>query len=327
MTILNESPPLGKVNALAGYIKMHWSGGHSLPRSYWINGVLVMLPMNVSTQILTAIAPVVSGRTTFSVLAMIVAIGLLSLPHLIWWIVGTFRTSLKRLKEKKSDGWAITAVIVVSFNCLMIPVLITNTYAVLPALKQHFLTPADFDVIKMSSDEIQLVGMISYAMIDEYQSMSSGMSELKYVQVNSQGGMLEAAHDLRDLIAESHLTTITQNGCYSACTLVFSAGDTRFVMVDAKLGFHKYGLLGDRLLIDPLQSVDQDLESTYEDDLEFFAERGISEGFIERLRNEVGEEIWEPTNLELLQSGFATHVWSSEHEQYIDLAALKSTEE
>ena len=85
--------------------------------------------------------------------------------------------------------------------------------------------------------------------------------------------------------------------CYSACTLVFAAGERRIVAEEAILGFHGYEFPGMK---------PQDFHNEYRHDKRYLASRGIKSGFIDRIYSTPASDMWNPTNDELLKSGFVT---------------------
>ena len=56
--------------------------------------------------------------------------------------------------------------------------------------------------------------------------------------LNGPGGEAPAAAQLAEVIKEAGVDTIVGYGCYSACSLMWLAGDTRYIYEDGIVGFH-----------------------------------------------------------------------------------------
>src|SRR5262249_31579159 len=76
------------------YLLRHWRGELSLPISYWVNGGLVAVGMNIIATLVEA-----SGSAGAAVLYLAALI-----PVSIWQIVGIWRSA-----DRRRDGWATAA--------------------------------------------------------------------------------------------------------------------------------------------------------------------------------------------------------------------------
>jgi len=111
------------------------------------------------------------------------------------------------------------------------------------------------------------------------------------------GGYVFVARAMALQILERSLDTHIVTHCYSACTVAFLAGERRTMAKSAKLGFHKYKLeSGDQ---PELINVADELER----DRQFFAERGLSNEFVQQVFTAGHSELWIPDSDLLVKAG------------------------
>ncbi len=65
--------------------------------------------------------------------------------------------------------------------------------------------------------------------------------DLKVLELNSDGGSIWAAAEISRFVIDYGLDTVVVNECSSACVDILLAGETRSMMVGAKVGFHQRG--------------------------------------------------------------------------------------
>jgi len=85
------------------YVARHWRGELSLPVSYWINGGLVTVGMNIIATLVE-----LSGSAGAAVLYLVAAA-----PVSIWQIVGIWRSA-----DRRHDGWATAAKVMTVIGAL-----------------------------------------------------------------------------------------------------------------------------------------------------------------------------------------------------------------
>jgi hypothetical protein len=99
------------------YFKRHWRGELSLPRSYWINGVLIFgLGINLVFMMVFYAAIYASGRNTAVVVGVCLLDMAFDLVGYIWALVGTWRAAGRYQGPK---FWSILARIVMALGVLI----------------------------------------------------------------------------------------------------------------------------------------------------------------------------------------------------------------
>ncbi len=109
------------------------------------------------------------------------------------------------------------------------------------------------------------------------------------IVLDSVGGRVYEGRGVARVIRERGLDTYTLEGCYSACTTAFIAGDRRYLGVDARLGFHQYRYDAGSKNLGYLDS-----KSEQEKDLAYYRDRDIDARFLERVFDAAGDEMWFP---------------------------------
>ncbi len=99
---------------------------------------------------------------------------------------------------------------------------------------------------------------------------------------------------LHDFIRDRKLTTYTSTQCLSACTISFLAGIKRYLADNARLGFHSARI----------GSLDRHQLPEINDNIKrLFISHGVSKWFIEKAFSTSSNDVWYPTNAELLNTG------------------------
>jgi hypothetical protein len=127
--------------------------------------------------------------------------------------------------------------------------------------------------------------------------------EIRLLEIESPGGLVHEASLIVELVKKHHLDTLVRGKCYSACTVIFLAGERRFVGPQARFGFHQAGFEGR----------EHDLKWSiceYEVSI-LMREQGVSEHFMQRALNTSYYDLWRPPVSDVKASGFATHWWSA----------------
>src|SRR5438270_8294619 len=110
LTIDQRRPLEGQRPLRKGYIARHWRGELSLPRSYWVNTVLlnvVVFPLAIRIFGVAGLAVVhtnVWAGLAF-VIAMYVCLLFWLLPVTIWQLVGLWRSATNYQLQGGFGGW------------------------------------------------------------------------------------------------------------------------------------------------------------------------------------------------------------------------------
>ena len=62
--------------------------------------------------------------------------------------------------------------------------------------------------------------------------------EIDTLILKSEGGIVEVADKMADLVIDAELNTFVEENCESACVTIFLAGKNRIMEIGAKIGFH-----------------------------------------------------------------------------------------
>jgi hypothetical protein len=168
-------------------------------------------------------------------------------------------------------------------------------------------------------DEYQGIGYIDAR---ELRQILRDHPEITTLELNSDGGGIQAALEMAAVVADFGLNTVVTERCDSACTLVFLGGETRILERGGRLGFHSASWGRDSMI----DYYEENRESNgwldefafaswvYEEgmrefnkQLEFMISRGVDVQFIIRAAYVNFSDIWYPTRAELMQFNVILH--------------------
>ena len=145
--------------------------------------------------------------------------------------------------------------------------------------------------------QLQINGIMDIGILPAFEKMLSKYPELTGVAFNSSGGNIYQARGLAKVIISKALDTYVSENCYSACTIAYVAGKTRYMSQNGRLGFHQYNMrqkaLNQRFNVEKEQARD----------LSFFKSRISDNSFIEKIFNSKNSDIWIPEHNDLLKTG------------------------
>jgi hypothetical protein len=142
--------------------------------------------------------------------------------------------------------------------------------------------------------------------------------EVDTIIVSGAGGSTSAAYDIANKVSEFGLTTIARNNCSSACTIIFLGGAKRELERGARLGFHRTSRgtsdmrdfytrnKDDAGWVDEFafaQDVFEEGQISARVYIEFATRRGVKLDFALRVISYSPEDLWYPTEAELIGSG------------------------
>jgi len=248
---LDESAPvLYRLSSKAHrglYIVRHWRGELPLPVSYWLNGFVVTAVFVIVIKIVPWDTFVSKSPKLYS--TAVIALWVLLAIATIWQLVGIWRSADNYLRQGKSKLWgnlAKTAVVLglisaaANFASVGIPQI--TEYAKI-ATGNDPIGTYQLRVLR-DATEMEIVGAIVFGLTDDVHRTLDAHPTIRIIHLNSEGGRVSEARNLRDLIGSRRLTTYTASGCFSACTLAYAAGEKRLIARGAILGFHQYSFPG-----------------------------------------------------------------------------------
>lgn len=159
---------------------------------------------------------------------------------------------------------------------------------------------------------------ITWDDVDELESLLKSNTNITKIELNSGGGIIEAAVFMADLIIDFELDTNVNGTCESACTLVFLGGEKRTVERGSWLGFHQS--YWDASYIQDFYERNKESDSwsnpfdfaswLYEDtqrevlrNLEYFVERGVDARFAIKTMRATSDDMWYPRRKEMEAAG------------------------
>jgi hypothetical protein len=214
---------------LLNFIKTHWIGRTDF---IWLI-VINLLGIRVAIHMIGAFADGIKiiWLILFPLITIIV----------IWQVVGTIRAARAGLDHP--DGIYKIIALFFALNAIII-----STFWQLSDQYHHLYDPAplpfvDPAIIQLprapDGSEITLTGPITLKQYNAFRDITN-VGKLQRVSLNSTGGNIFAARGFHRLIIERGLDTHVTTDCFSACTIVFIAGNNRTANLSARFGFHAY---------------------------------------------------------------------------------------
>jgi hypothetical protein len=294
---------MAEVPKRLNFLLRHWRGELPLAQAYWVVGILVSVGAIVSGLAVGKIAdPMLVGARNHG----IIVTSFLSLLCLItvWQMVGVWRSAGNHIRSTKRYFWASVARVVMvlaalrsiaDFGTIIGPMLSESTKLAMGVED----TPDHQLRLLRNATELELSGGMPFGTAAAMKQLLDAAPTVKVIHLNSQGGRVGEGYEIYKLIRERKLITYTSTDCSSACTIAFLAGPQRYLASKARLGFHSssYGGLDEKVL----PGINDDMRRT-------LREHGVQSWFIEKALGTRGDNIWRPTNEELIRAGVVSRV-------------------
>tara|TARA_B100001057_G_C22721131_1_gene899739 strand:- start:296 stop:919 length:624 start_codon:yes stop_codon:yes gene_type:complete len=141
---------------------------------------------------------------------------------------------------------------------------------------------------------------------------------IKIIQLNSSGGLVEASQYISDLVIDFELDSIVSGECSSACVDIFLAGNKRVLERGSWLGFHKGSWASDNIenyyednkVNEGWNNAFEFSSWLYEDtqkeilkQMKYMIERGVEASFIIETLQADSEGMWYPRRKQLEAAG------------------------
>jgi hypothetical protein len=158
--------------------------------------------------------------------------------------------------------------------------------------------PRDPYQIERSADgrSVVLAGVIDFGATRRMRELLEVSPGIRLIRLESPGGRVAEARGLARLIERHGLDTVAEGDCTSVCTLVFVSGQKRHLPPGARLGFHRYAMLG------PLAVMMRDPARELEKDFDTFRRRAVPESFLDSVRATPHDTMWYPGAAELVRA-------------------------
>ncbi|WP_372740991.1 zinc-ribbon domain-containing protein [Neptunomonas sp.] len=302
-TILPDPIPVDEPTKKGNYFSRHWRGDYSLAVSYWLNyfligGILTFamtgLHMSEYWERLDALTNAYSMLLLYTLL----------IPITLWQVIGTFRSASKHVRRGGKPFWATTVHILMILGLLRLAAEMATTGG--PVIKESFKRiTSGIDVqayelrVMRQGKELELAGGMPSGTAAAVQNILDATPTIKIIHLNNSGGLIEEGYALARLISNRKLITFTSDLCASSCTLAFLSGKERYLSSNGSLGFHSasFGSLDGSKI--------SDLNSEFRS---LFKQYGVSKWFIDKALSIPSNELWKPTQAELLDANIVDKV-------------------
>jgi hypothetical protein len=293
---LAAPPPISK-SGRRNFIARHWRGEFPLWISYWIFGFFANVALLVFSGVVSATLTPAGGYDPTKILIVLIAIwsavGLVA----AWQMMGIWRSANRYIDQKHKTLWPTLAKIAVIFGVLRVVIDFTQSgYPQFLATYQIVFhndptIPAYSIRVMRNGTEIEVAGGFKFGLDDDFNRVIKALPNLRVVHLNSDGGRIGEAKKLYRTIQKLGLTTYTSDRCQSACTIAFAAGRERWILRNAKLGYHASSFPG--MTAQEIRDVDQEGRDLY-------IASGITPDFVRQALSTPNESMWKPNPDELM---------------------------
>jgi hypothetical protein len=274
---------------MSNYVKNHWNGRLGFGLTLFVN--------------LVGISFIVTSITIENWPDWAALIGLfIIIAILVWQVIGGVRcaNTLQKDQTGGNNAWGVYIGVFIAISLVGFQILdvIAQRYFIEPKFKTIFGND-DFTV-RLQGQTVYLGGEVNYLMYQALLTVLSQQDNVKAISLDSHGGIVFAARSIAKLVEENKLSTVVERQCFSACTMVFAAGNQRSVSESGEVGFHGYSLdMPYRFkTVDPIEEQEKDKL--------YLLGRGIDVMFLNQAFNTSSKTLWKPTHAELYQAGFIT---------------------
>ncbi|MCV2362622.1 hypothetical protein LNV23_04055 [Paucibacter sp. DJ1R-11] len=278
-----------------GYLASHWHGEQSLAQSFWLNNVLLSVPLAMLLTGVMSWISVKGGSLQISAIATLLGWPLL-IAFNVWCIVGAWRAASEYLRMGGTALWTWLARLSLGLGALQMAA--SLLFGLLPDLGEYWqmargIDPIGQATLKVSADGhvVQLRGPIGMGDAGRLQRLLEATPTVRRLELASPGGRVYEAEQVLALMSKSRYNTRAVGNCESACTLLFLAGRERQLMPGAQLGFHRASTGTYNPVFDELAN--QELAALYR-------RIGLPEDFIRRTVKTPSSSMWYPHSDELV---------------------------
>jgi hypothetical protein len=324
---------------ILSYIKAHWRGQLSVAQSFWMNmvvfGLLIGLSLSVPTYLLTGVNILQDFIIPDLELAIVwITVVEIILLFYVFWSHWGFAMSAYKLPR---ESFANT--LIIGFATLMLLFIPYSTYTTFQFIdsayelellisldEQKDATTQNNEIAEITVDKenavISITGSIDEGLSNRFlnEIIQAGFTKDDdlWLYITSEGGDIIEPFHFGKILREYEVSVIPWDYCYSACASIYLEANIRGWSSDAStLGFHRYYETGKP------NKLDGQALKVLNTSFKRWREIGISEAFISTIIAYDGEEVYEPTQKELIQNSIITHVLSENTDGLVELVSLK----
>ena len=300
-TPLSLPPPLPPPPR--NYFVRHWRGELSLPKSYWLNGLIGGFLVGAA---IAGVGYAVHNRSEAQPvvwLVTLIATWVVVSLFTMWQAVGVWRSATNYKASGKyfwgglAKGVTVLGVLNLAYNCLFVGTAqLAGIYEIIDGDAR--VGVHQFKVLA-NGQMLEFSGGITFGVASELNGFLNAMGSVRTVRLNSMGGRILEAQRMSDLIRARGLTTFVAQDCMSACTIVFLGGKERVILPAARIGFHQPAFRG-MTAASRLAAI-----STEQARLQRF---GLSKEFAARANTATPSGMWFPDKDELVREKVVTRV-------------------
>jgi len=305
---------------------VHWKGDYSLAFSYWIISFLTNFSVVVVNFVIGQYLTAQKAYNPLLLWGGNVLIWTFLISITVWHIVGTWRSADHFSADplKKNKLWGGVAKFFLIMGAIKMIGQLPSVYRDLGELSQmaFFNDPSIPDYILTVTEggkEIKLEGGFKYGLSQDLKRLMLSAPSAKIVNLESVGGRIAMGAEIAKVIEEYNFSTVSNSGCFSACTIAFLAGKERLLGIDARLGFHAGAFAG--------------VESSKSKSAEYEIYRGLtvkygtSSAFIRKILATPHDKLWYPDRDDLMKERVITARLSTAPSSVRLLAARLKDEE
>ncbi len=283
------------------YIKDHWHGRHSLSRALWVNFLPLFLLLWWLLQ------PLLNLLGDNFALSYRIALGYCILAFLVvfpWQVLGLIRSCERYLADYGNQLVGKLVQLTVVLGTLAAIVATIGAFQKIGARQSDLefgrqweqATARVYDISMVPGTRIaRLKGDIQNGTTRKLEQWLQSRPEVEGLILESTGGRVYEGRGVARIIEQRGLDTYSLEGCFSACTTAFIAGNKRYLGEHARLGFHQYKLDSNK----SFGYLDSDEEQ--EKDVVFYRRMGIDEAFLEQVFDKPENDMWFPPLAALLK--------------------------
>lgn len=294
-------------SASRNLVAKHWRGEFPLGIAYWVVGISCNILALLVIGLMGAFA-----RGTYNpagILLFYVLLWSFITSLSVWQFVGTWRSAQRRKAERAAIGrravWAWVAQLAVCLGVLNTVAVLVRTAipqigeATSIAFMDDPRIPSYSIRLLNNGSEIEISGGVKFGLSNDLERILNASPGVRTVHLDSIGGRIGEGEKLNAMIKSRGLDTYVEANCMSACTLAFVAGRQRVLKKGAQLGFHRAAFAGDDKLNDSAER-------------SIYRAAGISQSFIEHALVTRNDDMWSPSDAELLSAGVVTRISSGD---------------
>lgn len=298
-----EESAAARATTPPGYAARHWRGLLPLGVSFWRNGMLTFVAMNVFGHGFNFAYQhwIRTATLGYVILTASLALTLLLFGVRVWANIGVWRSAGQHRARGGRALWVWAARIAVGLlACDDLANVVVRTgvpaYALTQAARGEGPRMAALS-LTLSADgaTLSVAGDLGAGSRAQLERALRTAPHVTSVRLASHGGREYEAIEAAKLIHTRQLGTRVDDYCESACTMLFVAGRRREVGPRGSLAFHK-----------PIVGTSFEVDYGMNDMLEGLQAVGASTALLTHLRGLRDHEVWRPTRTELTQYNLTT---------------------